>query len=160
MKIRQVTGLRARVRVLAVAALVVLSACSTGPNRQQHQPGAATPEAFDEPTRGRLSAAQPVVEWWQPLPSIPAQINAGNPLVKRRPDLRRAHLLEAAVASAKAAAYARERFDSGIDSFLDVLDAERTLLEAQGRLAQSETETVARLIDVYRALGGGWQGRS
>ncbi|MGH8537172.1 MAG: TolC family protein, partial [Gammaproteobacteria bacterium] len=39
--------------------------------------------------------------------------------------------------------------------FLSVLDAERTLLEAQDRLAASETRTVTALVAVYKALGGG-----
>ena len=40
---------------------------------------------------------------------------------------------------------------------LTVLDAERTLLEAQDRLAESETLTVTALVAVSKALGGGWE---
>ena len=39
--------------------------------------------------------------------------------------------------------------------FLSVLDAERTLLEAQDRLAASQTRTVTALVAVFKALGGG-----
>jgi len=35
-----------------------------------------------------------------------------------------------------------------------VLDAERTLLEAQDRLAASQTRTVTAVVAVYKALGG------
>jgi multidrug efflux system outer membrane protein len=66
-------------------------------------------------------------------------------------------LLEAAHSSARAAEHARERFDAGVDNFLDVLDAERTLLEAQDRLAQSETALALNLIAIYKSLGGGWE---
>ncbi len=66
-------------------------------------------------------------------------------------------LRAAARASAEAVELARLRFDAGVDDFLDVLDAERTLLLAQERLAQGETQTVLRLIAVYQSLGGGWQ---
>jgi multidrug efflux system outer membrane protein len=44
-----------------------------------------------------------------------------------------------------------------VADFLTVLDAERTLLEAQDRLAESETRTATALIAVYKALGGGWE---
>jgi len=42
-----------------------------------------------------------------------------------------------------------------VTDFLSVLDAERTLLEAQDRLAASQTRTVTALVAVYKALGGG-----
>ena len=69
----------------------------------------------------------------------------------------RARLQEAAASSAKAAEYAQERFEAGIDNFLDVLVAQRTMLEAQDRLASSEIDVALNLIAIYKALGGGWQ---
>ena len=42
--------------------------------------------------------------------------------------------------------------------FLEVLDAERTQLEAEDRKAQSRTQAVTSLVAVYKALGGGWEG--
>lgn len=56
-----------------------------------------------------------------------------------------------------AAQLARVRYRNGVDNFLNVLDAERTLLEAQDLLAQSATETGVSLILLYKALGGGWE---
>jgi outer membrane protein, multidrug efflux system len=44
-----------------------------------------------------------------------------------------------------------------VADFLTVLDAERTMLEAQDRLARSETETATALVAIYKALGGGWE---
>lgn len=70
---------------------------------------------------------------------------------------RLAHATEAAAASATAARLARLRFEGGLVDFLQVLDAERTLLEAEDRLAQSRTEAATSLIAVYKALGGGWE---
>ena len=43
----------------------------------------------------------------------------------------------------------------GISDSLTVLDAERTMLQAQDQLAQSEAATA--LVAVYKALGGRWQ---
>jgi len=64
---------------------------------------------------------------------------------------------EAAVkASNTAASLARVRYENGASDFLQVLDAERTLLESEDRLARSRTEAATSLIAVYKALGGGW----
>src|SRR5437870_7930119 len=59
-----------------------------------------------------------------------------------------------AQASQKAADLAHQRYEGGVTDFLSVLDAERTLLEAQDRLAASQTRTVTALVAVYKALGG------
>jgi outer membrane protein, multidrug efflux system len=40
---------------------------------------------------------------------------------------------------------------------LTVLDAERTLLGAEDRLAESEILTATALVAVYKALGEGWE---
>ena len=37
-----------------------------------------------------------------------------------------------------------------------MLDAERTRLEAEDQLAQSQARTATALVAVYRALAGGW----
>jgi outer membrane protein, multidrug efflux system len=74
-----------------------------------------------------------------------------------RQGFRRDFLRESAQASEKAAALARLRYQYGVSDFLTVLDAERTLLQAQDQLAQSETAAATALVAVYKALGGGWQ---
>ena len=71
---------------------------------------------------------------------------------------RLAHLSDAARASRTAAQIARTRFEGGEASFLEVLDAERTELQAEDALAQTRTETATSLVAVYKALGGGWEG--
>ena len=60
-------------------------------------------------------------------------------------------------ASNTAAGLARVRYENGASDFLQVLDAERTLLESEDRLARSRTEAATSLIAVYKSLGGGWQ---
>ena len=67
------------------------------------------------------------------------------------------HVADAAEASSTAARLARTRYKGGYVDFLEVLDAERTQLEAEDRLAQSRTDTATSLIAVYKALGGGWE---
>jgi NodT family efflux transporter outer membrane factor (OMF) lipoprotein len=66
------------------------------------------------------------------------------------------HLATAALESDRAADLARVRVESGVGTLLDVLDAERTDLQAQDALAQSRTDTVAAWVGVYRSLAGGW----
>src|SRR5205809_5087024 len=68
---------------------------------------------------------------------------------------RQQFLQTSAEASQKAADLAHQRYEGGVSDFLSVLDAERTLLEAQDRLAASQTRTVTALVAVYKALGGG-----
>jgi acyl-CoA reductase-like NAD-dependent aldehyde dehydrogenase len=67
------------------------------------------------------------------------------------------HDEDAVRASHTAASLARVRYENGASDFLQVLDAERTLLESEDRLARSRTEAATSLIAVYKALGGGWQ---
>jgi multidrug efflux system outer membrane protein len=74
-----------------------------------------------------------------------------------RQQARRDWLQASAQASEKAQNLARQRYQFGVADFLTVLDAERTLLDAQDRLAESETLTATALVAVYKALGGGWE---
>ncbi|MEI7730269.1 MAG: multidrug efflux RND transporter permease subunit [Verrucomicrobiota bacterium] len=67
------------------------------------------------------------------------------------------HLADTARAAAAAVALVRERYQSGVADFLPVLDAERTLLDAQDRQSVSETRLATTLVAVYKALGGGWE---
>ncbi|MEO0548437.1 MAG: efflux transporter outer membrane subunit [Pseudomonadota bacterium] len=72
-------------------------------------------------------------------------------------ELSRRNDLEIAAGSAeRAAELALLRFEEGLDDFLDVIDAQRTLLVAQDRLEQSRLESTRRAIAAYRALGGIW----
>jgi len=64
-------------------------------------------------------------------------------------------LEQAAAASNRAAELARLRFTGGVADFLQVLDAERSLLTAQDQLAEGRTDAVTALVAVYRASGSG-----
>jgi multidrug efflux system outer membrane protein len=70
---------------------------------------------------------------------------------------REASLQMAAEASGEAAGLASVRYEEGVSDFLLVLDAERTQLEAEDRLAQSRADSATALVAVYKALGAGWQ---
>ncbi len=56
-----------------------------------------------------------------------------------------------------AAALAQRRYDQGAASFLDLLDAQRSLQLAESDLAASDLRQSDAEIALFRALGGGWQ---
>ena len=51
---------------------------------------------------------------------------------------------------------ARLRFDEGYTSYLEVLDAERSLFNAQLSYALTQGTIFQSLVNVYKAMGGGW----
>lgn len=52
---------------------------------------------------------------------------------------------------------AQARYDNGADSYLQVLDAQRTWYQAQQQFISGQHALLASKINVYKALGGGWQ---
>jgi multidrug efflux system outer membrane protein len=51
---------------------------------------------------------------------------------------------------------AQARYQNGISSYLDVLDAERELFNAEQALVQSQLLRLTNTVDLYRSLGGGF----
>jgi multidrug efflux system outer membrane protein len=49
------------------------------------------------------------------------------------------------------------RYQGGLDSYLQVLDAERNLFQGQLLEAQLRRDVLLSIVQLYRALGGGWQ---
>jgi multidrug efflux system outer membrane protein len=48
------------------------------------------------------------------------------------------------------------RYDSGRASYLEVLEAEQQLFPAQAALAQTQRDQLIAVVNLYKALGGGW----
>jgi outer membrane protein, multidrug efflux system len=48
------------------------------------------------------------------------------------------------------------RFDTGVASYLDVLDAQRSLFTAEQGLVQARLARLQNQVQLYRSLGGGW----
>ena len=61
------------------------------------------------------------------------------------------------VATAEALRLADMRFNAGITTFLEVLDAQRQWLAAETDAAQALLERRQALVRLYLALGGGWE---
>ncbi len=70
---------------------------------------------------------------------------------------RRTALAAARDAASRAAELERLRLRAGRSDSLALLDAERTLAAAEAALADSDAQLVSNQIDLFRALGGGWQ---
>lgn len=69
---------------------------------------------------------------------------------------RRSALQAARDQAATAARLSRLRLEAGADSFLSVLDAERTLASADAQLAASDALVTTYQIALFKALAGGW----
>lgn len=52
---------------------------------------------------------------------------------------------------------ARQRYLDGADDFLSLLDAQRSLLQARENQVQARLSRLTAALDLFRALGGGWQ---
>ncbi len=70
-----------------------------------------------------------------------------------------AQLERAAADSADAARLARVRYEAGAIGLLDVLDAERSRLQAQDAFADARTRSITGAVSLYQALAGGWPQR-
>ncbi|MHC8354092.1 efflux transporter outer membrane subunit [Pseudomonas sp. LB3P81] len=52
--------------------------------------------------------------------------------------------------------YARLRYDNGYTSYIEVLDAERSLFDAELNYTRTRGSVFTSMIDLYKATGGGW----
>jgi NodT family efflux transporter outer membrane factor (OMF) lipoprotein len=71
---------------------------------------------------------------------------------------RQARLSEQVVQSRRALDLAQKRYRQGVSDFLEVLTAQRTVLQAEQSLANSTATVSSNLVALYKALGGGWEG--
>ncbi|WP_286931788.1 MULTISPECIES: efflux transporter outer membrane subunit [Leclercia] len=55
---------------------------------------------------------------------------------------------------------ARNRYRNGYSSYLDELDAQRTLFSVQTSVVQAKNNLLLAQIDLYKALGGGWSDKN
>ncbi|MHA8049450.1 TolC family protein, partial [Roseomonas mucosa] len=79
-------------------------------------------------------------------------------LVAYRTDRAQLESLDQSVRSADTAlSLARSRYNSGLSNFIDVLDAQRTLVQARQQRLQATLSLTTDLVSLYKALGGGWQ---
>jgi outer membrane protein TolC len=63
-------------------------------------------------------------------------------------------LADAVKSSEHALELAQQRFEAGLTDFLQVLDAQRTTLDAESQLASAQTAASTALVALYKATGG------
>jgi len=71
--------------------------------------------------------------------------------------IRRQQLAAAVKSSEESLRLANQLYANGLSNFINVLDAERSLYQAQDALVQSDCTISANLIALYKSLGGGWE---
>jgi multidrug efflux system outer membrane protein len=143
-------------------ASVSLSDFFTGPSRMWSAGPTVTLPLF---TAGRLSsnlhatearARQSLIEYRQSIQQAFKEVD--DALVfhqkARQIRLQRERQVEAAE---QALALANLRYTNGVSSYLDVLDTERQLFSAEINLASITRDQLNAVVQVYRALGGGWE---
>jgi outer membrane protein, multidrug efflux system len=69
---------------------------------------------------------------------------------------RQASLRAAADANRRALEVSLDRYTTGVENFLSVLDAQRSVYAAEDAVVQSERTLSISTIAIYKALGGGW----
>jgi len=58
---------------------------------------------------------------------------------------------------ADASQVAKLRYEGGVSSYLEVLDTERQYFDAELQLAVAQRDEYVGVVQLYKALGGGWQ---
>jgi NodT family efflux transporter outer membrane factor (OMF) lipoprotein len=71
-------------------------------------------------------------------------------------ETRRVSLQQAVQAGQGSLQIAEDEYRTGFQPFINVLQAENTLLNAEDQLTQSDASVATDLVAVYKALGGGW----
>ncbi|MEA2820809.1 MAG: hypothetical protein QOJ86_2813 [Bradyrhizobium sp.] len=70
---------------------------------------------------------------------------------------RRSHIARSVTENQAALQAARQRYSEGAINFLNVTTTQAQLLQSENDLADSDTQIATGLVNLYRALGGGWE---
>ncbi len=147
---------------LGGAASNQLNAIFTGPNAYWYAAGSISEPIFDGGrirNNYRLSKAQEqetLLEYQKAI--LNAFKDVSNSLVSYKETRERREKESVQVTSAAdAVRLARLRYAGGNTSYLEVLTTDTNLYEAQLQLAQAQQQEAISLVNLYTALGGGWQ---
>ena len=70
-----------------------------------------------------------------------------------------AALVVAARAAGEGVPHGADRYRGGVAAYLEVLDEQRSLFDAELGEAGARRDELVALVQVYKALGGGWPDR-
>lgn len=140
---------------------VALSDLFTGPARiWQFGPTVTLPIFTGSRNRARLGAAearqvQALIQYQQTVQQAFREVE--DALIAHRKALEIRVEQEALVASTqRTLSLAERRYVEGLATYLDVLDAQRQLFGAEIELTQTRRNQLVAVVQVYKALGGGW----
>jgi outer membrane protein TolC len=66
-------------------------------------------------------------------------------------------VMASAQAAQNAAVYARSQYRAGLIDFQSLLESERSLLSTQDNQASARADRATATVQLYKALGGGWE---
>jgi multidrug efflux system outer membrane protein len=139
-----------------------LTSLTAGTNTTESALGGITQTLFD---RGRIrqqieiqNAVQEQAVIFYESTVLTALKDVENALVSFRNSRKRLEALnQASEAARNAAKLAQNRYTAGLIDFQTVLDTQRTALIIEDSVAQTQADRTTALIQLYKALGGGWQ---
>ena len=73
------------------------------------------------------------------------------------PFVQRADVAQSVTENLAALQAAKQRYSEGAIDFLNVIAAQAQLLQSENDLADVDTQIAINLVNLYRALGGGWE---
>jgi NodT family efflux transporter outer membrane factor (OMF) lipoprotein len=138
----------------------------TAPNISKHiwsfGPGAVWPlldfGALDaEVNIAHLEAHASLVTYRKTILSAVQQVDAALDGYTAQQD-RLKYLGDAMVAGQRAVDLANARYNRGLTDFLNVVDAEREFYDLQEQYATAQVAQGEQFVELYKSLGGGWQG--
>jgi outer membrane protein, multidrug efflux system len=139
-----------------------LSELFTGPARVwQVGPTVTFPIFHAGQLRGNLHAAearreQALIQYQQTIQQAFRDVNDALVFRAKAGEIRTQHETRVQAAG-RALDIANRRYTNGLGTYLDVLDAQRQLFTAEIDLAGTTRDQLTAVVQVYKALGGGWE---
>jgi multidrug efflux system outer membrane protein len=108
----------------------------------------------EEAARARLE--QSVASYRRAVEVALQEVADASAAVLKQRDVRAARQIQVTATTA-ATELAVARYQGGVSSYLEVLDAQRQQFDAQLNFATAVRDELTSVVQLYRALGGGWQ---
>jgi multidrug efflux system outer membrane protein len=110
-------------------------------------------KAEEQAARARLEQA--VADYRSSVQNALREVADASGAVMKLRDVRSAREIQVTATTA-ASRLAMARYQGGVSSYLEVLDAQRQQFDAQLALANAVRDELTSAVQLYRALGGGW----
>jgi outer membrane protein TolC len=136
--------------VIVIAASVSAASCVLGPNYRR--PAVAVAAAFRDTTATTAQAESRSLTDLSWFDLFKDDTLAGYHKTREQ----RAQQEQLVAALRDATRLSTDRYQGGLDSYLQVLDAQRNLFRSELDLTTLQRQELSSIVELYRALGGGW----